>query len=136
MSLRALPTILIAFFLYNIIVGIWGPEVLTRAVHADIPLPSGARWSLTVGDLIMVTMLFLLFIELLKSATTATSGLIDHALSLIVFIVCLLEFILWPRAATSTFFFITIATLIDTIAGYTIGTRIAARSIGFGGPPN
>ena len=134
MSLRALPTILIAFFLYNIVVGIWGTEVLLHPVHANIPLPSGATWSLTVGDLILVTMLILLFIELLKSATTSSAGLIDHALSMVVFIICLLEFILWKGAATSTFFFLTIATLIDTISGYTIGTAVAKRSIGFGGP--
>jgi hypothetical protein len=52
---------------------------------------------------------------------------------MLVFIACLIEFILVPRAATSPFFFIMIAALIDVIAGYTIGIRTARRDLSIGG---
>jgi hypothetical protein len=38
-----------------------------------------------------------------------------------------------PQAATSLFFLLLVALLIDVIAGFTIGIRVAKRDIGFGG---
>ena len=99
----------------------------------EIPLPSGARWSMTVGDLVMLVTLLLLFVELLKSTYTSTASLLDHGLSMLIFVACLVEFIVVRKAATSVFFFITIATLIDVIAGYTIGIRVARRDLSIGG---
>jgi hypothetical protein len=37
-----------------------------------------------------------------------------------------------PQAATSVFFLILIATLIDVIGGYTIGIRVARRDLSIG----
>lgn len=148
MSLRALPSITIAFILYNIVVLLGGsgadatmtPEQIAMAILAkplpllkEIPLPSGARWSMTVGDLVMLVTLLLLFVELLKSTYTSTASLLDHGLSMLIFVACLVEFIVVRKAATSVFFFITIATLIDVIAGYTIGIRVARRDLSIGG---
>lgn len=149
MSLRALPTIAIVFILYNIVVLLGGhgadasltAEKIAEAVLAkplpllsNIPLPSRARWSMTIGDLIMLVTLALLFVELLKSTYTSSASLLDHGLSMLVFVACLVEFIVVPKAATSVFFFIVIATLIDVIAGYTIGIRVARRDLSIGNP--
>ena len=147
MSLRALPSITIAFILYNIVVLLGGsgadatmtPEQIAMAILAkplpllkEIPLPSGARWSMTVGDLVMLVTLLLLFVELLKSTYTSTASLLDHGLSMLVFVACLVEFIVVKQAATSVFFLIMVATLIDVIAGYTIGIRVARRDLNIG----
>lgn len=146
MSLRALPSIAIAFILYNVIVLLGGgsgdPAVMPEAAATallqhpllkEIPLPSGARWSMTIGDMLMLVTLILLFVELLKSTYTSTASLLDHGLSMLVFVACLVEFIVVRKAATSVFFFIVIATLIDVIAGYTIGIRVARRDLSIGG---
>ena len=152
MSLRALPLIAIAFILYNVIVLLGGQGTLapagatgdtinaaTEIMHRplpllrNIPLPSGERWTMTIGDLLMLVTLMLLFVELLKSTYTSTASLLDHGLSMLVFVACLVEFIVVPKAATSVFFFICIATLIDVIAGYTIGIRVARRDLSIGG---
>jgi hypothetical protein len=37
-----------------------------------------------------------------------------------------------PQAATSVFFLLMMAALIDVVAGFTIGIRVAKRDIGFG----
>jgi hypothetical protein len=106
-----------------------------RAIHvfataiAHFTMPSGATWELTKGDLVVVFTLAVLFIELLKSTRPGTVSFVDHSLSLIVFIVCLLEFILWKRAATSVFFIIILATLIDVLAGFSISVRAARRDM-------
>ena len=86
-----------------------------------------------VGDLIILLTLFLLFAELIKSTYTTASSLIDHGLSMVVFIACIVEFLLAPLAATSTFFLIMVATAIDVVAGFTIGIRVARRDLAIGG---
>ena len=57
----------------------------------------------------------------------------EHGLSMIVFIACIVEFLLVPQAATSVFFLIMVATAIDVVAGFTIGIRVARRDLAIGG---
>lgn len=93
----------------------------------------GPSWTFTLGDLLMQITLLLLFVEIVKATYTSTASLLDHGLSMLVFIACLIEFLMVDSAYTSVFFFIMVATLIDVVAGYTIGIRVARRDIGFGG---
>ena len=51
---------------------------------------------------------------------------------MIVFIAILVEFLIVPQAATSVFFLVLVAALIDVIAGYTIGIRVARRDLNIG----
>lgn len=143
MSLRAIPLTFLAFVLYNVIVlfsGSSGAEAdgaaAARALLAteifSIPMISGASWAFTWGDLILIVVLVVLFIEILKATYTSTSSLVDHGLSMLVFIAALVEFIVVPQAATSVFFLLLVALLIDVIAGFTIGIRVSKRDIGFG----
>lgn len=135
MSLRALPLILIVVILYNAVVLWGGPDAVATLNHAVLPkitMPSTGAWQMTVGDLLMVLMLVTLFIELLKSTWTSVASLLDHGLSMLVFVLALVEFIVVPKCATSTFFFILLATLIDVVAGYTIGIRVARRDLSIG----
>jgi hypothetical protein len=143
MSLRAIPYSFLVFVLYNVIVlfsGSSGTETdgaaAARALLAEeifaIPMISGATWAFTWGDLILVVALIVLFVEILKATYTSTSSLVDHGLSMLVFIAALIEFIVVPQAATSVFFLILVTLLIDVVAGFTIGIRVARRDIGFG----
>ena len=68
----------------------------------------------------------MLFVELIKATHTGTSAIINHGLSLILFIVCLVEFLLAPAFATSVFFLLTLMVLLDVLAGFIV-TIIAAR---------
>lgn len=130
MSLRALPLIAIAFILYNLVAVTGGPAYLDNKLFT-LRMVSGGEWTARVGDLLILVTMVLLFIELLKSTLTATSSLVDHALSMLVLMAALVEFLIVPQAATSVFFFILVATVIDVIAGFTIGIRVAKRDIGF-----
>jgi hypothetical protein len=141
-----IPWILIAIILYNIIaftVSAPAPIVLTDGTEVartafdnhllSIGVISGAEWTLTLGDLVTIITLILLFIELIKATRTGGSSIVDHALSTILFVLCLVEFLVVPQAATSVFFFILVVTLIDVIAGFSITIRAARRDFGFGG---
>lgn len=133
MSIRAIPLLVFAFILYNIVVLTTGVEGLNTPILDKVRLLSGGEWTFTVGDFVLLVTLFLLFIEIVKSTFTTTSTLIDHALSMVVFIAILVEFLMVQQAATSVFFLILIASLIDVIAGYTIGIRVARRDLNIGG---
>jgi hypothetical protein len=134
MSLRALPTIAIPLILYNVMVLFAGGDAETffRSPLIAVTMIKGAQWSFNRGDLIiLVTMLFL-FAELVKATYTTSVSLVDHGLSMLVFIVCIVEFLIVNSAATSTFFFVLVGSLIDVVAGFTIGIRVARRDVALG----
>ena len=148
MSLRAIPLILFVFIFYNVVVLIGGSgdatttaagvvhnptDTLLRQVLLTVPMLNGNPWPFSWGDLIVLLLFGTLFVELLKATYTSGTSLLDHGLSMLVFVVCLIEFLMVRQAQTSVFFFIVIATLIDVIAGYTIGIRVARRDLAIGG---
>jgi hypothetical protein len=135
MSLRALPLMAIPLILYNLLVMFSGGEAtqVFAAPLLKVPMIKGAEWVFTRGDLIiLITMLFL-FAELVKATYTSSVSLVDHGLSMVVFIICIVEFLVVNAAATSTFFFILVGSLIDVVAGFTIGIRVARRDLAIGG---
>lgn len=135
MSLRALPLIVIPFILYNVMALLSGnlpADEVFRKVIFNVPMLRGAFWSFTWGDLVILVTMVCLFAELIKSTYTSSASLVDHGLSMLVFIACLVEFLLVPQAATSVFFFIVVAVLIDVVAGFMIGIRVARRDLSIG----
>ena len=92
----------------------------------NLPMVSGASWAMTGGDLLILVCLLFLFVEILKSTSTGTATILNHAVSMILFIVCLVEFLLFPQFATSIFFIITMMTLLDVLAGVVV-TIVSAR---------
>jgi hypothetical protein len=94
---------------------------------ASIPMVSeGAVWAMTSGDLLIILSMCFFFIEILKSTSTGASTIANHAVSMVVFIICLIEFLLLKNFATSVFFILTIMTLLDVLAGVVV-TIISAR---------
>jgi hypothetical protein len=91
----------------------------------SMTLPSG-NWVITTADLLLMFALIMLFMEMIKAAGSGTSSLINHGLSMATFLVSMLLFLLTPLFGTSTFFLITLMSLVNVIAGFTI-TAIAAR---------
>ena len=135
MSLRALPLIALPLILYNVLLVFAGGSAADdffRMPLFSLPMIKGATWSFTRGDLVLFVTFMVLFIELIKATYTATSSLVDHGLSMLVFIACLVEFLVVNAAATSVFFFVMLAALIDVVAGFTIGIRVARRDLSIG----
>ena len=61
----------------------------------------------------------------------------NHAVSMLLFIVCLVQFLLFENFATSIFFILTMTTLLDVLAGVVVTIVSARRDFavgeGFGG---
>ena len=127
--------------LYNIVIlfgatgggGMAEADAILRDPLFSIPMTSGANWSVGVGDLILFLSLILLFFELLKSTSSQKVAIVNHALSLIVFVVCLVEFLLIRGFATSTFFLIVTMVMLDVLAGFIVTIIAARKDLDFGG---
>jgi len=126
--LIGIPLLLIPFAIYNMI------AFLTPLNWTDtflrIPMVSGEQWTATAEDMLIALGIILLFVEIFK-ATRASSrrGVIDHMLSLLLFIVMLVEFLLVRVAATSTFFLLMLLELVDVLGGFSIASRAARRDV-------
>lgn len=92
----------------------------------SIPMPSGQHWGIGLGDLFVLLGLFMLFFELIRATHSNKTAIINHSLSMIVFVVALVLFLLGPGFATSTFFLLVIMTLLDVLAGFIV-TIVASR---------
>lgn len=135
MSLRALPTIAIPVILYNLLVVFAGTGAAASFLQVPLftmKMIKGAEWAFSRGDVIILVTMICLFIELIKSTYTSAASLFDHGLSMIVFIICIIEFLVVDSAATSVFFFVMVGALIDVVAGFTIGIRVARRDLTIG----
>ena len=87
---------------------------------------SGALWVLSLGDVLVIAALVVLFVELLKSTSSRSTAIVNHGLSMLLFVICLLQFLLLEAFATSSFFLITLMVLLDVLAGFIVG-MVAAR---------
>src|SRR5262245_44689011 len=97
---------------------------------AAIPMMSGATWTITPEDALITLAILLLFLEIFKASRASSSrGIVDHMLSMFLFIVMLIEFLLVPQAATSTFFLLMMIAFVDVIGGFAITARAARRDI-------
>jgi hypothetical protein len=128
MFVLGIPLLLIPFAVYNIIVFLT-PGVSWTATVATVPMVSGQQWVVTWEDLLIAFSILLLLIEILKATRMGMRSIMDHVLSLILFIGMLVEFLLVKQAGTSTFFLLMIICLVDVLGGFIIGIRSSQRQV-------
>jgi hypothetical protein len=114
------------WLVYNAIVLVGASSVLERVV-SSFTLPSGAVWTMRGGEVLVALGLVALYVEMLKATRTGTSSVIEHSLSVLVFVLFLVEFIIVPGAGTATFLLMTLMALLDVIAGFSISIFAARR---------
>lgn len=138
--LAALPLLALPVLLYNLMAlmlagGVKGTGAADRlsARLFSIPMASHADWSISLGDLFLIGSLVVLFVELLKATTSRQVAIVNHALTMGVFVACLAEFLLFPAFATSTFFLIGLMVLLDVLAGFVVTIVASRREVDFHG---
>ena len=138
--LIAIPLLFIPVVLYNLVIlfgagsgGMAAADETLRQAMFSIPMASGASWNVGVGDLILFLALILLFFELLKSTSSQKVAIVNHALSMVLFIGVLVEFLLIKGFATSTFFLILTMVMLDVLAGFIVTIISARKDLDFGG---
>ncbi len=128
--MRCIPILIFPVIAYNIL-AFFTADILKENLWT-FNLLSGAQWVFGVSDLLLSISVICLYIEIFKATRTSTISIVDHGLSLLVFIICLVEFIVIPQTGSSIFFIIMLMTLFDVIAGFTITISTARRDFGVG----
>lgn len=124
--IRRFPMLGFILIVYDILVLVKDETILGDSLFT-IKMISGAAWALTVGDLILVLGLFCLFFEVYKSTRTSEAEIVGHILSTLIFVVFLVEFIILKPAGTTVFFLLTLMSLFDVVAGFSITIKTARR---------
>lgn len=124
---RFFPFMLLAVIAYGVTVAALGIPLSRELV--SLGLPSGSAFTLTVSELLLTFATIVLFFELVSAASTKSRSLLSHGLSMVVFIACGLIFLFVPGFGTGTFVIITLMSLVDVIAGYSISILTARRDM-------
>ena len=130
MNVRAFPFLAIVVALYFLVVLFTGSGL--AGVWFRMTLPSGAQWVVTTGDVLLILALILLFVEMMIATASRAVSILNHGLSMVVFIVCVLAFVLMPSCGNSVFFLLLLINLVDVVAGYSISIVTARRDIALG----
>ena len=128
MFMLGFPLLLIPFAIYNII-GFLMPGVSWTGAVTTVHVVSGADWSMSPGDILVALGILVLFGEIMKSTRIGIRTVVDHALSLILFLGMLVEFLLVKQAATGTFFLLLVISFIDVLGGFAVTLRTAQRDL-------
>jgi hypothetical protein len=128
MFVLGFPLLLIPFAIYNIIAFLM-PGVTWTGVVATVHMVSGADWTMSAGDILIALAIVLLCGEVMKSTRIGIRTVVDHALSLILFLGMVVEFILVKQAATATFFLLLVVSFIDVLGGFAVTLRSAQRDL-------
>ncbi len=105
------------------------PYVTLNEIAFDFDVPSGAHVVISVSSIFILTGIVFLYIEVFKATRTSIFAIVDHGLSMLVFVTFLVEFIAVEELGNSTFLILTLLTLIDVIAGFTVSISTARRDI-------
>jgi hypothetical protein len=127
--LTMIPLLIIPFIIFNLgLAGLFGPDPFATELFS-VQMMSGGLWTMTVGNLLVVVALLLLFGEMMKSTRTSNISVVDHLLSIIVFAAFLVEFLMVRGAAHPVFFTLMVIALIDVLAGFAVSLRSAGRDV-------
>jgi len=128
MFMLGFPLLLIPFAIYNIIAFVM-PGVTWTGVMSTVHMVSGADWTMSAGDMLVALAIVFLCGEIIKSTRIGLRTVVDHSLSLILFLGMLVEFLLVKQAATATFFLLLVVSFIDVLGGFAVTLRSAQRDL-------
>jgi hypothetical protein len=132
MFLLGVPLLIFSFAIYNIVAFLlagfsWSMQIV------QFTLGSGGVVAVTAGDLIVGGSILILLIEMVKAARLSRRSIIDHILSMVLFVLMLIEFLLVPQAGTATFMLLLVISFVDVTGGFAVSIRAAQRDVSFSG---
>jgi hypothetical protein len=132
MFLLGFPLLLIPFAIYNIIAFVM-PGLSFTANALTVPMLSQANTDVSIGDLLVIFAILILFVEIVKATRLGSRSIVDHVLSLVLFLVMLAEFMIVKQAATATFLMLCTLSFVDVIGGFSVTIRSSQRDIALEG---
>jgi hypothetical protein len=129
-GLFVLPIPLFVLLAYNAVALLSpDPAVTLPAVVLRASLASGAAFTLTAGEGLILLGVAALFMEVVKATRSSRASAVEHALSALVFAGYLIEFLLVKTAGTGVFLVLTLMSFLDLIAGFTVTLGAARRDV-------
>ena len=128
MFLIGFPLLLVPLAIYNIVAFLM-PGVSWTGTLTSVAMVSGASWTMSAGDMLITLAVLLLFGEVMKSTRIGMRTVVDHGLSLLVFLGMLIEFLLVKQAASGTFFLLLVISFVDVLGGFAVALRSAQRDL-------
>ncbi len=128
------PLLILPAVLYAVLFVPMGGEGVREALAATAataPLASGAEWVVSWGQAFTLLTVLCLFVEILKSTRPTRGALADNALSVLVFVTCLILFLLTPGFGTTEFFFVVVMSLLDFLAGSVVMVVASRRTVDY-----
>lgn len=122
MSIIGFPLLLIPVAICNIIVFLM-PGLAFDAAMTRVVLPSGATWTIALGDMLVALGVLLLLPEVMKAARPGAKYLTDHLLSLLVLAGITAEFVMLPQFANATVALLALLALVDFLSGIALRSR-------------
>lgn len=127
MFMLGFPLLIIPFAIYNILAFILNSSFSTPFV--TVTLLSHAELAIASGELIVALGILLLYVEIMKSTRITTRAILDHVLSLLLFLAMAFEFAVVPRAGSATFALLLVLSFVDVIGGFSITIKTAQRGV-------
>jgi len=125
--LAAIPLLTLPVAAYAILAMTLGGGLGATDAHVKFTRPlftlgtaGGGAWPVSCADLLLAAGLIVAFIEMLKAFEDRKVAIANHAMSIVLFVLCLSAMLLYPAFATSTFFLITLMVLLDLVAGFIV----------------
>lgn len=134
-ALNIIPLLVFPLILYNFIVlpGIAprdSVDVWMQDPIFTISMFSGDAWGVSFADVFMGLSLMLLFVEIVKATRTDAMSIINHGLSMLLTVVCIIQFVTIQGFSNSVFFMLTLMSILDVVAGFTVTIVAAKRDFG------
>lgn len=126
---RILPLLVFPLMFFAFLAATAG-DAWTANVFMTFNMYSGAQWTITSGDVFVLISLLVLFVEIVKSVNTQANEVINHGLSMLVALVCVILFATSAGYANTPFFLLTVMTIVDVLAGFAITIVSARRDFG------
>lgn len=124
--LTPVPLLIVPLAIYNIIAFLM-PGIEWTTTLTTVSMLSGAEWTVSMAEAFVALSLFFLFFEILKATRITSRSIIDHMLSMLVFVVGITEFLLVRQAGNSVFALLLCIMLLDVVAGFSVSVRVAQR---------
>ena len=132
--IRLFPLLIIPAVIYALFAFPAGAEGMRQGLASPaftLPLASHSEWVVSRGHLLTMFAIICLFFEILKSTTPTTTAMIDNSLSVGVFVIALLLFLLVPAFGTTEFFYILLMSVLDFMAGFVVMISTARRTVDY-----
>ena len=123
--LAAIPLLVIPVVAYAVLALTLGGGLASIHAQARINHPlfhlttaGGGVWPVSAADLLLAAALIVAFVDLIRGMGDRRAAMVNHALSIVLFVACLAAMLVAPAFANSTFFLITLMVLLDLAAGF------------------